>query len=205
MNYFIPFLFLSLIGCSTFKPTSFDESMKPIRFEGEGRGRISYYDQSYLFRFESVIQKKNWLLSLNIPMHGQEVLEFENLDKRNAAGKAQEFESRIDFELKKQIKKSELNDERIITHVRSIARFVLAPQLGLKTVCNNDKCDLDGETFVVTNITDGVMIKKYINKNYYIEFNGLYPEDGNYKRTNFYLKKDQLKEKFFSLELFWSK
>ena len=138
-------------------------------------------------------------------MHGQEVLEFENLKSAKAQGRSQDFERKIDDELKRQLKKSELKDERIITHVRSIARFVLAPKLGLKPKCDKSECLLDGERFEVTPVADGVMIKKHINKNYFVEFTGLYPEDGNYKRSNFYLKKDQSKDRFFSLELFWSK
>lgn len=204
MNYFIPFFILLFSACSTLMtPSSSKDALKPIKLEGEGRGRIGYFDQNYLFRFESVFRDKNWILSLTIPMHGQEVLVFEDLHKKVSSGEMQKLEMQIDQEIKKQTKIKELDEENIMAHLRSLVRFVEAQRLGLSPRCHQEKCILDEVTFLVTPIKDGVLVKKYINENYFVEFGAMYLENDSYSRTNFYLKKDKSKENLFSLELFW--
>lgn len=203
MKIFIPFFILLLSACATIKPSNLNESLKPINLEGEGRGRLGYYDQNYLFRFESVFKEKSWLLNLTIPMHGQEVLVFEDLDEKESTGQMQSLEMQIDREIKKQTKIKALEKENIISHLRSLVRFAQAGRLGLKTSCEGSKCLLDKEEFIVTPISDGIRIQKYINEHYFVEFGAMYLAGEHYSRTNFYLKKDQSKENLFSLELFW--
>jgi len=203
MNYFIPFLFLLLSACATLKPHSLQESLRFINLEGEGRGRIGYVDQNYLFRFESVFQDKRWLLNLTVPMHGEELLIFEELDKKISNGKMQSLEQQIDRSVKKQTNLRELQDVNVISHLRSLVRFAQAHKLGLSVICQNHKCYLDEEEFLVTPISDGVELRKYIKDNYYVELAALYLEKNYYSRTNFFLKKEKSKKNLFSLELFW--
>ena len=178
------------------------DALQPIQLAGEGRGRIGYLDQSYLFRFESAFKKDNWLLSLTIPMHGQEVLVFEDLAQPQSSGEMQSLEVQIDQEIKKQSKLENLKNENIVVHLRSVIRFIKAQELGLETQCDKDKCFLGKEEFIIQVLNDGVQIKKIINPEYFIEFTALYLEKEFYSRVNFYLKKVKSKENFFSLELF---
>ncbi|HLW56287.1 MAG TPA: hypothetical protein VKY27_02825 [Bacteriovoracaceae bacterium] len=160
-------------------------------------------DQNYLFRFESVFQDKRWLLNLTVPMHGEELLIFEELDKKISNGKMQSLEQQIDRSVKKQTNLRELQDVNVISHLRSLVRFAQAHKLGLSVICQNHKCYLDEEEFLVTPISDGVELRKYIKDNYYVELAALYLEKNSYSRTNFFLKKEKSKKNLFSLELFW--
>lgn len=203
MNYFIPFLFLILSSCATLKPHSLQESLRLINLEGEGRGRIGYVDQNYLFRFESAFREKNWLLNLTVPMHGEELLVFEELDKNVSNKKMQSLELQIDQSVKRQTKLDKLQDVNVVSHLRSLVRFAQAEKLGLDINCHSYKCYLDEEEFLVTPISDGVEIRKYVKDNYYVELAAVYLEKNYYSRTNFFLKKEESKENLFSLELFW--
>lgn len=203
MNYFIAFLFLLLYSCATQKPQSITDSLKYINLEGEGRGRIGYVDQSYLFRFESIFKESDWLLNLTVPMHGQELLVFEDLFDKTSNKEMQSLELQIDQSIKKQTKLIELQDVNVVSHLRSLVRFAQAQKLGLPFSCQNSQCFLDGEEFLVSPISDGVEIRKYINKEYYVEFSALYREQDAYSRSNFFLKKEKSKVNLFSLELFW--
>lgn len=52
-------------------------SLNAFCLDGEGKGRIKFKNNKYLFRYESLIDigKKNWKLAFDIPIHGEEMID----------------------------------------------------------------------------------------------------------------------------------
>ena len=71
------FCLVFLFDCSSLqqdKNLSSKELLSYVCTEGEGRGRLTLFNKSYSFGFESYMTKKKLTMGLDIPFHGEEIL-----------------------------------------------------------------------------------------------------------------------------------
>jgi hypothetical protein len=91
---------------------SFSDGWNRICLSGDGKGRLKYGKNRYSFSYEMLLKKKleKWLIGMNFPMHGEEVLSvsFSNIFKTEEADVKGGFIDRIysDLEIKKGGKKT---------------------------------------------------------------------------------------------------
>lgn len=184
-----------------------------IKMVGEGKVRLNFREQQYVLSIDSVLnQEKDWILAVTVPLHGEEVLIFRSLD--NAQFKEREiesFEKRIKIELQKANILSKGMAEKFLQDMRSLVRFSLSEQLGLKTQCSYDQtyfvCELGHEKFQVQVSKKEVSISKLHNGFPHIQLVvGNYLEN-SFKKSEFrIISSEQFNKKSLgktSLEFFW--
>jgi hypothetical protein len=158
---------LILSSCSLFKAQpslkneTVDKVLTSVKVIGEGKGRLGFKQQSYLFSFDALIKDSaDWLLAIEIPLHGEEVMTLKNIkDEKNPASSVESFESRINNQIDPNLK------NKVLPELRSMIRFILSVELGLPRVCakafdTEYSCVLGVESFLVTLSDKSIRIKK---------------------------------------------
>ena len=158
---------LTLSSCSLFKtqPSIKNEPVEKIlssvKVIGEGKGRLGFKQQSYLFSFDALLKDSvDWLLAIEIPLHGEEVMTLKDIKaEKNPASSVESFESRINNQIDPSLK------NKVLPELRSMIRFILALELGLPRVCSKGfdteySCVVGSETFLVTVSDKSIRIKK---------------------------------------------
>lgn len=64
------------------------KEIKAICFSGEGRGQFKDFSNKYLFQYETLLklEQSTWSVAVNIPMHGEEILNLHWDGKQSASG-----------------------------------------------------------------------------------------------------------------------
>lgn len=205
----ISFTFLLfLFSCGSFKSYSpvktlkVDEALRAIRVVGEGRGRLSLQEQQYVFSVDALMKdNKDWLLAVTIPLHGEEIMLLPDLvQKESHSSNVESFEKRIQRELKGRFKSDQLTGKRFIQEIRGLLRFIQSSELGLTRICREDKCQMDGEMFIVRLEEKKVIVHR---EGQDIELVGENLTDSIFTKTNFQLKPTSSPSQKLALELFW--
>ena len=212
------FLFL-ISSCALFKVqpnlTTMDKEklLDSVKLTGEGRGRLTFAEAQYVFEVDSVLNNsQDWIMAVQIPLHGEEVMIFSDLKLVEVEKKETDsFEERIDREFKhlkfnKSITSSELLDE-----MRSLIRFVLSPQWGKKRSCaaqNDDlMCELDGEKYLIRTSTKEFFIKKSLGEGKSLQLVAKNLTESFFRQTDILLHLNEsspdMKGSSFSMEFFW--
>jgi hypothetical protein len=192
------FLSIFLVSCSSIKPTpkSIDELLSSLRVTGEGRGRLGAEGHEYVVSVEALLKDQDtYLLALNIPTRGEEVLELKSL--KNATASTSEILS-----FQKRIKNS-LNP-KFLLGMRSLLRLALARELKLNPSCTSDECRLEKEVFQVSRSKEKLLIEKVYEDGSRIQMEGENLTDTIFSRTNFRLISPSVPRDRMSFELFWS-
>lgn len=214
---FVLIIFLVLTSCSLFRGHSIqdnklEELLTYLPAEGEGKGRLGLHSNQYLFGFEALLKEnRDWVLAANIPLHGEEVLLFTDLNKSNVAEEATDgLEKRIERGIREYLlsqKKSPDLGKTFLKELRSIIRLTLHRQLGNNIVCSSDACEFDGNIYQVKSTSQQLSLKKTIGQDYEIEFVALNLKATKFKRTSVFLhsqKRTSSTPALLSLELFWN-
>lgn len=192
-------LFLVLFSCSSLKqpaPSSLTvgQKLSAVQVTGEGRGRVGLKGKTYVFSYDALLnEKKDWILSAVIPMHGEELLVFPDLTSASPPSSPESFERRIAAMFKEELG-SEVSGEKVLQELRSLIRFVLSEKLKIQVDC--PECyqvkDQSAKKLVVERDlgADGTMSVE--GENY---------QDQRFLRTNFYYTRQN--DRIFSLELLW--
>lgn len=156
-------LLLLVASCAGIKPVkdfSSERALNAIRVTGEGRGRLNQKASSNVFSFEAVLKdQKDWVLAINVPLRGEEVITFENL--KEGGPSTRKFGPHTD-------------------DIRSLLRFLLAPALGLERSCQKHECTVGNEKFFLNIEEDRVRIRKND-----LEVVALHLTDSFFSRTEF--------------------
>ena len=82
-RFFPLILLLYLSACATgpVKNVSWDKLWAQVKMEGEGKARLEIPPESWVFSFEAVLKKNDWLMAITIPLKGEESFAFPGLDR----------------------------------------------------------------------------------------------------------------------------
>lgn len=213
-------LFFLVSSCALFRGepslTSMnkEELLNAVKLTGEGRGRLTLGESSYVFGVDSVLNENHdWIMAVQIPLHGEEVMILPDLKKKNVlSDETESFEQRIEREFRALALNNILSGEQFLREMRSIVRFVLAQKWKGKRDCvpqNQDVlCEMDGEKFLLSSTDKEFTIKKSLKAGVTLQIVARNLTDSFFHRADIILlseksKKIQSEESSFSLELFW--
>jgi hypothetical protein len=97
-------ILLLLSSCSLFQTLKISQDIpqeaKKVCLNADGNGRLMVQGHKYVFSFETMLddEEDKWLMSLNFPLHGEELIEL-NLSDSNA-----EFKQKIEDKILKERK-----------------------------------------------------------------------------------------------------
>jgi|GEM_PF-6160695 len=142
-RFFLSLLFL-LNACATrpIENATWEKLWAQVKMEGEGKARLEIPPESWVFSFEAVLQKNDWLMAITIPLKGEESFAFPGLDRSRPeilpeqtdfrwqvvqALRAASHERRLGY--------PQLGQE-FVTHLHHLLRWVHADALGLQRGCD---------------------------------------------------------------------
>jgi len=100
MKIIIPFFLIILTSCSLFNQKSLTQNLskdiEKVCLDASGRGRLIINDHKYVFSFESLLSanEHKWIMGLNFPVYGEEVLEV-SWDENQKVDFTASFENRV--------------------------------------------------------------------------------------------------------------
>lgn len=191
-----------------------EKLLASVKLTGEGRGRLTLGQTQYVFGVDSILNENHdWILAVQIPLHGEEVMILPDLRQKEIAEEEMEsFEERIEKEFNKLKLNKIITSQRFIEEMRSLVRFVLAPQWGGKRDCvarqEDMSCTLDGQKFLVNATDKEFIIEKSVEKEITLQVVAKNLSKSFFGQTDILLhteRSEKMKEKpsSFSMEFFW--
>lgn len=190
-----------------------EKLLDSVKITGEGKGRLTLEQSSYVFGVDSVLNEdKDWILAVEIPLHGEEVMILPDLKQAKISDEETEsFELRIEREFKRIGIHRKLSSEKFLSEMRSLVRFVLAKELGKKPVCVAQKevaeCSFDDEKFQLRTESDKFFIEKKLDNEFVLQLVAKNLTKSFFEQTDILLlsKSDESLKKpsSFSMEFFW--
>jgi hypothetical protein len=212
-------LLFFVTSCSLFKSgpslksQNIEKLLEAVKVTGEGRGRLTLGQSSYLFSVDSVLREDfDWILAVAIPLHGEEVMILPDLRKSQIADQETEsFEARIEKEFQRLDLNDKLTSEQFLKELRTLIRFSLAKKLSMTRDCKAQQtefiCELDGEKFNIDVTDKELNINKSLGEQNTLQLVAKNLTDSFFTQTDIRLysnaKDLQKKDSRFSLELFW--
>lgn len=197
-------LSLFLVGCAS-SPLDKVPAKKRIDYLsilGEGRGRLSVKKQQYVFSVDALLKKTSWLLAASIPLHGEEVLELKNLERKSyVSHRSDSFEARVNHALE-EIYPGKNYSEKFILELRSFVRLILAHNLGLERSCTEDSCVVEGDQFDLETIKNSFMVSKRDSNGFVMSLTGENLNNQIFEKLTFKIISPE-KESVLTLEFFW--
>jgi hypothetical protein len=212
-------ILFAVSSCALFKSHNLQDKKTIQLFEsvsvlGEGKGRLGIDSHQYLFSYDAILKDKNtWILAANIPIHGEEVLMFSDLQKDVVDAEGRDplelrIERGIADYLKQRRKSSELA-KVFIQELRGIIRFLLNKELGISVTCqaeaDGEYCQDGRNRYFASSDSKKLSLKKTIG-DFQIEYVAQNLTESIFRKSSVYLyskntinKQDTL----LSLELFW--
>lgn len=193
-------ILITLSSCALFggkkslQGKSITEVLDSIQMEGEGKGRLSLDQHQYLFSYEAGLNEtQDWLLGMQVPLHGEEVLTFADLKKKEAT-------SPVVYQTSLKISRERFDE--FGAALRSLLRLVMSAKLGLHRSCSENLCEVDGEKFEIQMADGEVQVNKKLSQGYVLRLVAENLTGPVFKRSNFSLH-SQNKHSEMALELFW--
>lgn len=212
-------LLFFLSSCALFKEQpsienkNKEELLKAVKLTGEGRGRVSLSQNQYVFGFDSLLKENyDWVLAVQIPLHGEEALILPDLKQKNLESEEMySFEERIKKDFVRLKLDKILTPQAFIRELRSLIRFNLSPAWGGKRICTAQESDLlcqfDGETFLITTNKRELSVIKSLGEGKNLVLDAKNLTESFFTQTDIRLYSNeanrQNKKAAFSLELFW--
>jgi hypothetical protein len=213
LSYLLIFFHLSCSSVPKLSKVPIDSLLNSIKLTGEGRGRLGVKQRQGVFSYDAVLNEKgDWLLAMSVPMHGETVLLFPKIKELEVRGEQQKIiEKNIEKEIANLMGTTELSGQDYVRQLRSMIRFILAPELALSRHCmplENDQfeCKQGSEIYNIDLKANWLKIKKVVSKDLSLELWAENYHQSYFKRTSFYLKSHKAthhEPAFLSLELFW--
>jgi hypothetical protein len=175
-----------------------------VKVEGEGRGRLHIRERQYLFGIEAVLKdKKDWIMAVSIPLHGEEALIFKNLqEKNNSDSGLDSFAERIEAGIRENLAGTKLKGRDFLDALRRTVRFLLAHKLGLEVSCKENVCQLGEEVFILEKKEKELsVITSFAGHNLIATASNL--TGPFFMNTRFRVISPEGKQDLLSLELFW--
>jgi hypothetical protein len=191
-----------------------EKLLDAVKLTGEGRGRLTLGESQYVFGVDSVLNEgQDWILAVQIPLHGEEVMILRDLKESLPQDEETEsFEERIGKELQSLKLHKKITGQKFISEMRTALRFILSPQWGKKRDCVAQQsgllCELDGEKFIVSATEKELTIKKLFSEEMNLQIVAKNLTKSFFAQTNILLhsegsESDKKKKSSFSMEFFW--
>ncbi len=143
-RFFSILIFLVIGACATrpVQQTTFDKLWLQVKMEGEGKARLEIPPESWVFSFESVMQKNDWLMAITIPLKGEESFAFPGLDRSQPeiVPAPDDFRWQIVQALRQASHERRLAYPQLgqdfVTHLHHLLRWTHADVLGLNRGCD---------------------------------------------------------------------
>jgi len=191
-----------------------EELLQSVKLTGAGRGRLTLGESQYVFGVDSILNEDNdWIMAVQIPLHGEEVMILPDLTKKRMTNEETDsFEERIEREFERLDLNKIISAEEFMHEMRTVIRFVLAPQWKGTRICVAQKqdmeCELDREKFYLSTTDKEFIIKKYLKRGLELQIVAKNLTDSFFGRTDIRLHSEtdqKLKREAsaFSLEMFW--
>lgn len=187
--------------------------MGRLQLVGEGRGRLGLDQNQYVFSYEALLKDEDdWVLAVSVPLHGEEVMVLSDLRTDSPdLSTTQSFEARLQREIDHRFRGRNVNGKQYVNTLRTMVRFLLAPQLGLDRKCEKTakaeySCQLNKVEFQIIVEKSKIRIKKIVSQTHHLELVGENLTEPFFGRTNFLLLSDKSVSRpapVMSLELFW--
>lgn len=215
------FLLLLLQNCASFKTVNLkaqqsEALLASVKITGEGKGRLGIESNQYLFSFDALLKKpSDWILAANIPIHGEEILQFTNLTSEQTIEDSRDpFEVRIEQGIAQYLKDRK-KDAKLagifLRELRSMVRFLLAKEMGMEVRCHPSEaaevCELGSTSYQLSTSNTLLTLKKSITDSFQIEYVAQNLTDSIFRRGSIYLysqNSHSKRETLLSLELFWN-
>ena len=179
-----------LTGCSHIKTTKSTKAFKSLCLSGEGKGRISLNEGKYVFSYENLLKLKEqeWLLGLQLPLHGEEVLELkfkDALDSKVQIGGS--FFKRLSYAARKESREAELFQlKKVLIKMAVFLKTVHMVRIGDYS-CVKGKCHNDSEhSFTFVENADGLKVEFPFDSNHRFVINAR-ANSSYYRKINFIL------------------
>jgi hypothetical protein len=192
---------------------SVDELLASVKLTGEGKGRLTLEERSYVFGVDSILKEnQDWILAVAIPLHGEEVMILPDLKKIRVDNEETEtFEDRIEREFQQMKLNKVVSSKDFLHGVRSLVRFSLAHTWGQFRNCKEQEkgffCSLDGEEFLVEPTPKELKITKILGNGHSLQLVAKNLTDSFFQQNSIrLLLKDSpthVTTAPISLELFW--
>jgi hypothetical protein len=208
-------IFILSTSCALFKAdpslkkSEIEALLSSVKIIGEGRGRLSLEPNQHLFSFESLLNDKpDWIMAVSIPLHGEELLIFNDILHQHPRRVTQEsFEARMRGEINQKGPPADL----VIKEMRTFVRFILAQKIGLDRSCRQLEssryaCRFEGQVFQILVQEQKLIVQSKKVDGHYLELSAENLTDSFFKRTNFHFKRVSLASRsapIMTLELFW--
>jgi hypothetical protein len=137
-------IFLSLAGCASVSRTqdsNWEQLWSKVRMQGEGKARLEVGAESWVFSYEAILKEQDWLMAIQIPARGEEVLAFPGLNQvqPSIVPDAADFRWRIVQALREASEEKRLAfpqlGQEFVAKMHWLLRWVHATELGLKRDC----------------------------------------------------------------------
>ncbi len=214
----LAFLFL-MTSCALFQKapslTQMDHEklLNAVRLTGEGKGRLSFGKNQYVFSVDSVLKDNHdWILAVAIPLHGEEVMVLSDLKQKSSPSEGSEsFEKRINTEIKRLRLNKILPGNQFMEELRSLVRFILSPHWGGVRNCQPEQmefvCTFEGDVFRLEVTPKEFTISRSLDRGSRLQLVSRNLTESIFKRSEIrlFLKDKDIEQKTspFSLELFW--
>jgi hypothetical protein len=149
MSFMVPrffsfFIFLFLSACATgpVKNVTWDKLWSQVKMEGEGKARLEIPPESWVFSFEAVLKKNDWLMAITIPLKGEESFAFPGLDRPRPeiVPAADDFRWQVIQALRAASHERSLAYPQLgqdfVTYLHHLLRWTHADSLGLARGCD---------------------------------------------------------------------
>ncbi|MBY0515655.1 MAG: hypothetical protein K2P81_02020 [Bacteriovoracaceae bacterium] len=150
------FILLFLFSCATKAPKdpAFESLWKFVSMDGEGKARLEVGPESWVFSFESLFINNGWKMAISIPLKGEEIFDFPELNETRptAIPEQNDFRWRIVDALRVASTKRKLNYPQLgqdfVLYLHHLLRWTHSDQLSLTRNCvlqsaNNWDCKWD--------------------------------------------------------------
>lgn len=201
-------------GQPSLKNQNHENLLDSVKILGQGTGRLSLGQRQFLFSVDSILKEtSDWILAVTIPLHGEEVMIFPNLKQKHAEEEEmQSFEQRIQGEFHKVGLTKVVTTEEFLNALRSLIRFNLSAELGMKRNCKAHQrgiiCEFDGEEFIVSTSDRELNINISLGNGRTLQLDAKNLTDSFFEETDIRLYSNEAdstkKNSSFSLELFWN-
>jgi len=206
---------LFIVSCATKLPLqSGDEInlLKKTKITGLGKCRLTILQQQDLFSCEALMQNLNtWLLSISVPLRGEELMILPGLDHEILHKKIlDDFEFRIAEKMKHKKEFKNLSASQVLQGFHSSVRFLQSEELRLNRKCYQEGkqtiCKV-GDNFFGLSIVRNKLVISSQDKNLKFDVVAENLTSSDFKKTSFFLYHTGAKNSdnpLISFEIFWN-
>lgn len=134
--------YLSACATGPAQNVSWESLWSRVKMEGEGKARLEIPPESWVFSFEAVLKKTDWLMAIAVPLKGEESFAFPGLDRPRpeVVPAADDFRWQVVQALREASRERRLGYPQLgqdfVSYLHHLLRWTHAEALGLARGCD---------------------------------------------------------------------